>query len=56
MRWIDFVCWFSRKFHDIHDYYRSWGGDDIPTHFYIYRCWNCGRGSLGSDGREECLD
>lgn len=39
---IDFVCWFSRKFWDIHDYDGSHGGDGIPTHFYEYTCWNCG--------------
>ena len=43
MRWIDFVCWFSRKFFNIHDYPRSYGGDGYPSHFYTYRCWNCGR-------------
>lgn len=42
-RVIRFVCWFSRKFFDIHDYYESRGGDGIPTHFYIYTCWHCGR-------------
>lgn len=40
---IRFICWFSRKFFDIHDYHRSWGGDDTPTHFYTYTCWNCGK-------------
>ncbi len=42
-RWIRFVCWFSARFHDIHDYPVAWGGDGHPSHFYVYRCWNCGK-------------
>jgi len=41
--WLRFVCWFSRKFFDIHDYHESWGGDGLPTHFYEYHCSNCGK-------------
>lgn len=43
MRWIKFVCWFSRKFFDIHDYKKAWGGDGFPMHFCTYHCWNCGK-------------
>ena len=42
MRTIRFVCWFSQKFYDIHDYPTRDGGDGIPSHFHEYRCWNCG--------------
>lgn len=35
-------CWFS-KFWDLHDYPLSKGGDGIPTHFFTYVCWNCGK-------------
>jgi hypothetical protein len=38
-----FICWFSKKFYDIHDYHKRLGGDDIPTHFHEYTCWNCGK-------------
>lgn len=38
---INLVCWWSKTFFDIHDYYHSFGGDDQPRHFYIYHCWNC---------------
>lgn len=40
---IQFCCWFSRKFFDIHDYKESKGGDGTPMHFYTYTCWNCGK-------------
>jgi len=30
-QWINFVCWFSRKFFDIHYYPRQWGGDGLPA-------------------------
>jgi len=42
-QWIDFVCWFSRKFFDIHYYPRQWGGDGLLSHCHTYRCWNCGK-------------
>lgn len=38
---IDDICWFSKKYWDIHDYYKSSGGDGIPTHFYTYTCSKC---------------
>ena len=38
-----FICWFSRKFWDIHDYHEFTGGDGIPEHFRIYKCSNCGK-------------
>jgi hypothetical protein len=38
---IRFVCWFSARFWDIHDYHVSRGGDSTPSHFYAYECWNC---------------
>jgi hypothetical protein len=38
-----FVCWFSRKFFDIHDYFEDWGGDGTPRPFFEYTCWNCGK-------------
>lgn len=41
MKWIKFVCWFSRKFYDIHDYPVRSGGDGTPSHFWEYECWNC---------------
>ena len=40
---IGFVCWFSRKFWDIHDYRVEWGGCGHPYHFYTYKCWHCGK-------------
>jgi hypothetical protein len=40
---IEWVCWFSSKFFDIHDYYEFKGGDGYPAHFYTYTCWNCGK-------------
>lgn len=40
---IRFVCWFSRRFWDIHDFTKNHGGDGTPSHFYVYRCWNCGK-------------
>ena len=40
---IRFVCWFSRKFYDIHDYFVRAGGDGTPSHMYEYTCWNCGK-------------
>ena len=43
MHTIKFVCWFSAKFWDIHDYLEQCGGDGTPSHFYDYHCWNCGK-------------
>lgn len=37
------ICWFSDNFFDIHDYKINKGGDNIPKHFYIYRCNECGK-------------
>lgn len=39
--WLRFVCWFSARFYDIHDYKEGWGGDGYPAHFCEYECWNC---------------
>lgn len=35
------VCWFSKSFWNVHDYPIEFGGDGIPSHFYIYKCSNC---------------
>ena len=46
LRWsrrIDFVCWFSKYFWDIHDYNHWQGRDGVPCHMVAYRCWNCGK-------------
>jgi hypothetical protein len=40
---IRLICWFSRRFFDIHDYFVHSGGDGVPTHWHVYRCWNCRR-------------
>lgn len=40
-RFLQFVCWFSRKFFDIHDYPVSMGGDGLPSHFHTYQCHRC---------------
>lgn len=40
---IRFYCWFSRRFFDVHDYKKSKGGDGVPSHFYTYKCWKCGK-------------
>ena len=40
---IRFICWFSRRFWDIHDYPVRKGSNGTPSHFYTYRCWNCGK-------------
>lgn len=39
---LSFVCWYSKEYHDIHDYKENLGGDGIPTHDYTYTCKNCG--------------
>lgn len=36
------ICWFSRKFYDVHDYPLDKGGNGHPWHFYKYECPNCG--------------
>lgn len=36
------ICWFSRKYYDVHDYPIHKGGDDYPTHFIKYTCHKCG--------------
>lgn len=43
MHAITFVCWFSARFWNIHDYLRDCGGDGYPSHFYTYKCWHCGK-------------
>ena len=43
MHRIEFVCWFSARFWDIHDYLGDAGGDGMPSHFYDYHCWRCGQ-------------
>lgn len=40
---IKWICWFSSKYFDIHDYPKELGGDGCPTHFYTYNCYNCNR-------------
>lgn len=37
------ICWFSKKFYDVHDYHKRKGGDGLPSHFYDYKCSNCGK-------------
>jgi len=37
------ICWFSKKFFDVHDYHKWKGGDGTPSHFYQYTCWKCGK-------------
>ena len=41
---IDFICRFSEKYWDIHDYHERSGGDGTPSHFFQYKCWNCKKG------------
>ena len=38
---LKWVCWFSSKFWDIHDYQIKMGGDGWPSHFYTYKCSRC---------------
>lgn len=40
---LRFVCWFSRRFFDIHDWPIEMGGDGVPCHHHTYRCPNCGK-------------
>lgn len=35
------ICWFSKKFWDVHDYHISKGGTGHPAHFHMYRCSKC---------------
>lgn len=37
----DSICWFSKKFFNIHDYHLHRGGDGVPTPFYEYKCSKC---------------
>jgi len=39
----EYVCWFSSRFWNVHDYPVEFGGDGTPSHFYKYKCWNCGK-------------
>ena len=41
---LPWVCWFSKRFWDIHDYPVEMGGDGCPQHFYTYTCHRCGKG------------
>jgi len=40
---IEYVCWFSSHFRNVHDYPVEFGGDGTPSHFFKYKCWNCGK-------------
>ena len=40
---IKAVCEFSKKYYDVHDYFKETGGDGDPCHFKTYTCWNCER-------------
>jgi hypothetical protein len=40
---VKFVCWFSKWFWDIHDYYKNCGGDGVASHFHKYECRWCGK-------------
>jgi hypothetical protein len=40
---ISWICWFSSKYWDVHDFYIHTGGDGIPFHFHTCRCWNCNK-------------
>ena len=35
------ICWFSKRFFDVHDYHIHKGGDGYPVHFYEYKCPVC---------------
>ena len=37
------ICWFSKKFFDIHDYPTHKGGDGTPSHFCFYTCPACNK-------------
>lgn len=37
------ICELSKGKIDYHDYKVHKGGDGIPSHFYTYTCWNCGK-------------
>lgn len=37
------TCEISNELFDVHDYYIHRGGDGFPSHFYTYKCWNCGK-------------
>jgi len=36
------ICWFSRRWFDVHDYPAVKGGDGYPCHFSTYTCPMCG--------------
>lgn len=38
-----FVCWFSKRFWDIHDYHHDIEPDTPPMHFHTYTCRYCGK-------------
>lgn len=38
-----FVCWLSAIGYDLHDYPVECGGDGTPSHFYTYKCPECGK-------------
>ena len=37
------ICWFSKKFYDVHDYPIHKGGSGVPDHNYNYQCRECGK-------------
>ncbi len=37
------ICWFSKKFFDVHDRPKKKGGDGHPNRFSRYICSNCGK-------------
>lgn len=39
----DYICWFSSRFWDVHDYHKEFGGEGDPMCFYEYKCHNCGK-------------
>ena len=39
----DEICEASKGGKDFHDYHEHRGGDGHPSHFHVYKCWNCGK-------------
>lgn len=37
------ICWFSKKFWEVHDYHKDQGGHGQPWHFHVYKCPKCGK-------------
>lgn len=37
------ICIMSNGRLDFHDYPKNKGGDGYPSHFYTYKCRNCGK-------------